>query len=226
MSSSLGLHELQDARLHYLSEFAQTHVHWVNDAIQPSNLLLPPSLPILNLSHHQGLFQWVGSSPQVVKVLELQLQHQSLQWISSVQSLSHVQLFATPWTAACQAFLSITHSQSLLKLISIELVMASNHLILYHPLLPPSIFPSIRVSSNESVFHIIWPKYWSFSFSISPSNEYFRLISFRMDWFDLLAVQGTLKSLFHSIVQKHQFFGAQLCLWSNSHIHTRLLEKP
>ena len=106
-----------------------------------------------------------------------------------------MQLFATPWTAACQAFLSITNSQSLLKLISIELVMASNHLILYHPLFLPSIFPSIRVSSNESVFHISWPKYWSFSFSISPSNEYFRLISFRMDWLDLLPVQGTLKSL-------------------------------
>ena len=116
---------------------------------------------------------------------------------SSVQLLSHVWLFATPWTAACQASLSVTNSWSLLKLISIESVMPSNRLIPCHPLLLlPSIFPSIRVFSNESVLHIRWPKYWSSSFSISPSNEYSGLISFRMDWFDLLAVQGTLKSLF------------------------------
>ena len=105
-------------------------------------------------------------------------------------------LFATPWTAARQASLSFTNSWSLLKLISIELVRPSNHLILCHPfLLLPSIFPSIRVFSNKSVFHIRWPKYWSFSFSVSPSNEYSRLISFRMDWLNLLTVQGTLKSL-------------------------------
>ena len=110
--------------------------------------------------------------------------------------LSHVHLFMTPWTAACQASLSITNSQSLLKLMSIELVMLSNLLILCHPLpLLPSIFPSIRVFSNESVLHIRWPKYWNFSFSINPSNEYSGLFSFRMDWLDLLAVQGTLKSL-------------------------------
>ena len=116
--------------------------------------------------------------------------------ISSVQSLSRVRLFVTPWTAACQASLSITNSQSLPKLMSIESVMPSNHLILCHPLLLlPSIFPSIRVFSNESALHIRWPKYWSFSFSISPSNEHPGLISFRMDWLDLLAVQGTLKSL-------------------------------
>ena len=115
---------------------------------------------------------------------------------SSVQSLSHVQLFATPWTAACQYSLSITTSWSLLKLMSIESVMPSNHLILCRPLLlPPSIFPSIRVFSNESVLRFRWPKYWSFSFSISPSNEYSGLISFRMDWLDLLTVQRTLKSL-------------------------------
>ena len=115
---------------------------------------------------------------------------------SSVQLLSHVELFATPWTAARQASLSITNSQSLLKLMSIESVMLSNHPILCRPLLlPPSIFPSIRVFSNESVLYIRWLKYWSFSFSISPSNEYSGLISFRMDWLDLLAVQGTLKSL-------------------------------
>ena len=114
----------------------------------------------------------------------------------SVQSLSHVRLFVTPWTAACQVTLSITNSCSLLKLMSIESVMPSNHLILCHPLLlPPSVFPRIRVFSNESVLHIRWPKYWSFSFSISPSNEYSGLISFRIDWLYLLAVQGTLKSL-------------------------------
>ena len=115
---------------------------------------------------------------------------------SSIQLLSHVQIFATPWTAARQAFLSITNSQSLLKLMPIESVRPSNHLILCCPLLLlPSIFPSIRVFSSESVLLIRWPKYWTFSFSISPSNEYSGLISLRMDWLDLLAVQGTLKSL-------------------------------
>ena len=136
---------------------------------------------------------------------------------SSVQSLSHVWLFVTPWTAAHQASLSITNSQSLLKLMSIESVMPSNHLILCHPLLLlPSIFPSIRVFSNEPVLCIRWPKYWSFSFSISPSSEYSRLISFRMDWLDLLAVQGTLKSLLQhhsskaSILWHSTFFMVQL----------------
>ena len=115
---------------------------------------------------------------------------------SSVQLLSRVRLFANPWTAACQASLSITNSRSSPKLMSIVTVMPSNHLILCRPLLLlPSIFPSIRVFSNESVLHIWWPKYWSFSFSISPSNEYSGLISFRIDWLDLLVVQGTLKSL-------------------------------
>ena len=117
--------------------------------------------------------------------------------VSSVQSLSRVRLFATPWIAAHQAFLPITNSQSLLKLMSIESVMPSNHLILCHPLfLPPSIFPRIRVFSKESALRIKWPKYWSLSFSISPSNEYSGLISFRMDWLDLLAVHGTLKESF------------------------------
>ena len=112
---------------------------------------------------------------------------------SSVQLLSCVRLFATPWAAACQAFLSFTISWSFLKVMSIESVMPSNHLILCHPLLLlPSIFPSIRVFSNKSALRIRWPKYWSFSFSISPSNEHSGLISFRMDWLDLLAVQGTL----------------------------------
>ena len=118
------------------------------------------------------------------------------QSVSSVQSLSHIQLFVTTWTAAHQASLSITNSQSLLKLISIKLVMPYNHLIFCRPLLLlPSIFPSIRVFSSESVLLIRCPEDWSFSFSISPSNEYSGLISFRIDWFDLLAVQGTLKCL-------------------------------
>ena len=139
---------------------------------------------------------------------------------SSVQSLNCVQLFVTPWTAACQASLSITNSRSLLKLMSIELVMPSNHLILCHPLLlPPSIFPSIGLFSNESALCIRWPKYWSFSFSISPSKEYSGLISFRVDWLDLLAVHGTLKSLLQhhsskaSVLQCSAFFIV-------SHIHT------
>ena len=113
----------------------------------------------------------------------------------SVQLLSRVRLFATPCTAARQASLSITNSRSSLRLVSIESVMPSSHLILCRPLLPPSILPSIRVFPNESALHIRWPKYWSFSFSISPSNEHSGLISFRMDWLDLLAVQGTPKSL-------------------------------
>ena len=114
---------------------------------------------------------------------------------SSVQPLSHVQLLVTPWTVARQASLSITNSQSSFKFMSIESVMPSNDLTFCRPLLLPSIFPSIRVFSNESVLRIRWPKYWSFSFSISPSNEYLGLISFRMDWLDLLAVQGILKNL-------------------------------
>ena len=138
-------------------------------------------------------------------------------FLSSVQWLSRVRLFATQWTTARQASLSITNSQSLLKLMFIESVMPSNHLILCRPLLlPTSIFPSIRVFSNESVLHSRWPKYWSFSFNISPSNEHSGLISFRMDWLDLLAVQGTLKSLLQhlsskaSILQHSAFFIVQL----------------
>ena len=129
-----------------------------------------------------------------------------------MQSPSHVRLFATLWTAALQASLSITNSLSLLKLMSIESVMPCNHLTLCHPLLLlPSIFPSSRVFSNESVLHIRWPKYWSFSFSISPSNEYSGLISFRMDWFDLES-KGFSRVFSNTAVQKHQFFGTQLCL--------------
>ena len=146
---------------------------------------------------------------------------------TSVQSLSRVQLFATPWTAACQASLSITNFWSLHKFMSIKLVMPSNHLIPCHTLfLLPSILPSIRVISNESVLSIRWPKYWSFSFSNSPSNEHSRLISFRVDWFDLLAVQGTLKSLLQHHISKASIFSTQVSLQSSSHIHTRLLEKP
>ena len=136
---------------------------------------------------------------------------------SSVQSLSHVRLFATPWITACQASLSITNSWSLPKLMSIELVMPSNHLILCQPLLLlPSIFPNIRVFSNGSALRIRWPKYWSFSFNISPSSEHPGLISFRMDGLDLLEVQGTLKSLFKyhsskaSILLHSAFFIVQL----------------
>ena len=135
---------------------------------------------------------------------------------SSIQSLSHVQLFATPWTVARQASLSITNSRSLLRLMPIESVMPSNHLILCRPLLLlPSIFPSIRVFSSESGLHIRWPKYWSFSLSISPSNEHPGLISFIMAWLDLLAVQGTLKSLLQhrskaSILWRSAFFTVQL----------------
>ena len=140
--------------------------------------------------------------------------------ISSVQLFCHVWLFGTPWTAACQAFLFITNSRSLLKLMSIESVLPSNHLIsLVIPFFHLQSFPA---SGNESTLCIRWPKYWSFSFSISPYNKYSGLIPFKMDWLDLLAVQGTLKSL----LQKHQFFSTQLSLKSNSHIHTWLLEKP
>ena len=141
--------------------------------------------------------------------------------------LSRVWLFETPLTAVCQTSLSITNSQSRPKPIYIESVIPSSHRILCRPLLLlPSIPPSIRVFSNESTLHIRWPKYWSFSFSISPSNEHPGLISFRMDWLDLVAVQQTLKSLLQITVQKHQFFGAQLSSQSNSHIHTWPLEKP
>ena len=125
----------------------------------------------------------------------------SFKGIGSVQLLSRVQRSGTPWTAANQASLTITNTQSLHKLISVELVIPNNHLILSHPLLLPSIFPSIRVFSNQSALRIRWPKYWSFSFNISPSSEHPGPISFRMDWLDLLAVQGTLKSL----LQHHSY---------------------
>ena len=147
--------------------------------------------------------------------------------LNSVQSLSHVWLFVTPWTALCKASLAVTNSCSLLKLMSIKSVMPSNHLFLCCPLLLlPSILPSIRMFSNESVLCIRWPKYCNFSFSISPSNEYSGLISFRMDYLISLKSKRLSRVSSNSQVQKHQFFGAQLSLWSNAHMHTWLLEKP
>ena len=174
---------------------------------------------------HQGGRTYVSLGPILGELLKTDLiqlrvpreaQNHSVQF-SSVQLLSRVQLFETPWTAAHQASLSITNSQSLPKLISIQSVMPSNHLILCLPLfLLPSMFPSIRVFSNKSALCIRWPKYWSFNFSISPSNEHPGLISFRIDWLDLLAFQGTLKSLLQhhsskaSILQCSAFFIVQL----------------
>ena len=151
--------------------------------------------------------------------------HTDTQLSRSVQFSSVPQscLFAAPWTAAHQASQSITKSRSLLKLMSIESVMPSNHLILCGPLLLLSMFPSIRVFSNESILPIRWPKYWSFSFSIRHSNEHPGLISFRMGWLDLLAVQGLSRVFSNTTVQKHQSFSAQFSLWSCSHIHTWLL---
>ena len=141
----------------------------------------------------------------------------SVQFSHSVVCLT----LSTPWTEARPASLSITHSQSLLKLMSIESVMPSNHHILSRPLLlPPSTFPRIRIFSDESALLIRWQKYWSFSFSISPSNEYSGLISFGIDWLDLLAVQGVSRVFSNTTVQKHQFISAQLSSQSNSHIHT------
>ena len=140
---------------------------------------------------------------------------------SLVQSLSHVRLFATLWTTAHQASLSITNSRSSLRLMSIKSVMPSSHLILFRPLLLlPTIPPSIRVFSNELTLRMWWPKDWSFSFSISPSKEHVGLVSFRMDWMDRLQSKGLSKVFSNNTVQKHQFFGTQLSLQSNSHIHT------
>ena len=177
----------------------------------PPNAQMIPELPSAQLG--EEVFR---GCPQN-QICDFQRARSSWIQFSSVQSLSPVRLFATPWTAAHQASLSITNSRSLLKLMSIKSVMPSNHLILCRPLLlPPSIFPSIRVFSNESVLHIWWPKYWDFNFNISPSNEYSGLISFRMDWLDLLEVQGTLKSLLQhhsskaSILRRSAFFMVQL----------------
>ena len=145
--------------------------------------------------------------------MALQLEQFVVIVVAVLQSFSRVLLFVTPWTAGCQASLSFTISRSLLKLMAIELVMPSNHLILCHPfLLLTSIFPSIRVFSNELTLHIRWPKYWSFSFSFSPFNEYSGLISFSMDLLDFLASKGLSRVFSNTTVQKHQFFGTQLSL--------------
>ena len=191
----------------------------------PTRLLCSWDFPGKNtgVSSHsllQGIFPAQGSNPGLLHCRQIlyhvSQQGRSLVKFSSIQSLSRVRLFATPWIAACQASLSITNSQSPPKPMSIESGMPSSHLILCHPLLVlPPISPSIRVFSNESTLHMRWPKYWSFSFSISPSSEHPGLI-FRMDWLDLLAVQGTLKSLLQhqsskaSILQHSAFFIVQL----------------
>ena len=176
----------------------------------------------------QSLRTWIGSWGSTFDSYTVcRRQPQEEVQFHTVQSLSHVRLFATPWITACQASLSITNSRNSLKLMSIESVMPSSHLILCRPLLLlPPIPPSIKVFSNESTLHMRWPKYWSFSFSISPSSEHPGLISFRMDWLDLLAVQGTLKIFSNTTVQKYQFFGTQPSSQSNSHIHTWPQEKP
>ena len=174
---------------------------------------------LLSFTNHLPYWCAHGSETCEIRTIPLGFYIGSVQFSCSVMSDS-----ATPWTAACQDSLSITNSRSLLKLMSIESVMPSNHLILCHPLLLLSIFPGIRVFSSESILHIRWPKYWSFSFNISPTNEYSGLISFRMDWLDLFAVQGTLKSLFQhhsskaSILQHSAFF---IVLFSHPYMTTR-----
>ena len=166
------------------------------------------------------MYNYKGEVDQVSKAALYAAFYFHWDLISSVQSLSHVRHFVTPWTAARQASLSITNFQSLLKLMSIESMIPFNSLILYCPfLLLPSIFPSIRVFSNESVHRIRWPKYWSFSFSISPSNEYSELISFRMDWLDLLAGQGTLKSLLQHHSSKASFQCSAVFVIQLSHLY-------
>ena len=176
--------------LQHMHKFARFYLCW-NISILKSNVIA--EIPLLFKVIY---FLMVYLHSEICILFHRKCCDSTCPQFSSVQSLSRVQLFATPWTVALLASLSITNSQSLFKLMSIESVMPSNHLILWHPLLlMPSIFPSFRVFSNESVLHVRWPKYWSFSFSIGPSKEHPRLISFRMDWLDLLAVQGTLKSL-------------------------------
>ena len=174
---------------------------------------------MFHFSHQPNYQSWILIKSLILYLMfadkfiepSLQLSFCPTSQFSSVQLLSCIWLFATPWTAAHQASLSITNSQSPPKPMSIESVMPSNHVIFCCLLLLlPSIFPSIRVSSNGSALHIRWSKYWSFSFNISPSNEHPGLISFRMDWLDRLAIQGTLKSLLQITVQKHQFLGVQL----------------
>ena len=205
MSDSLWPHGLQHNRLPCPSPTPRACsnpclLHWQADSSSLSDLgsIIENYLPLNNNSARVGKWSLTHTflSPAPRRVGRGGFPSEPAVQFSSVQSLSRVQLFATPWTAAQQASLSITNSWSLLKFKSIEFMIPFNHLIPCRPLLLlPSIFPSIRVFSNESALRIRWPKYWSFSFSISPSNEYSGLISFRMDWLDLLAVQGTLKSL-------------------------------
>ena len=217
--------------LYHLPEFAQIHAHWVGDVIYQlilcRPLLLSPSVfPSIRVFSNESALciRWpkywnfsfsISASSEYSGLISFRIDWFDLLAVqfSSVQLLSRVRLFATPWITARQASLPITNSQNLPKLMSIESVMPSNHLILCHPLLLlPSIFPSIRVFSNESALHIRWPKYWSFSFNISPYNEHPGPISLRMDWLDLLAVQGTLKSLLQhhsskaSVLRRSAFF--------------------
>ena len=182
-------------------------------------------LPFLNPAWTSGNSHFTYCWSLAWRILSITLLECAVQF-SSVQSLSRVRLFVTPWIAARRASLSITNSRSSVRLTSIKSVMPSSHLILCCRLLLPPIPTTIRVFSNESTLHMRWPKYWSFSFSIIPSKELPGLISFRMDWLDLLAVQGTLKSLSNTTVKKHQFFGAQPSSQSTSHIHTWPQEKP
>ena len=206
--------------LYCLLEVVQTHVHW---EVMPSNqfMLCQHSSPAL-------IFPSIGefSNELVLHIRRPKYWGFSFS-ISSVQLLSSVQLFVTPWTAACQVSLSITNSWSLLKLMSIKLVIPSNHLTLCHPLLLlPSILPRIGVFSKESFLCIRWPKYWSFGFHISPSNEYSGLISLGWTGWISLQSKGLSRVFSNTTDQKHQFLSTQLSLWSNSHIHTWPLEKP
>ena len=200
--------------------------HWTTRKV-PNSFLLSSRLTVTGVlpQHHSYVISY-GNNFWIWK-LSFFFTHTSLSGssFSSVQSVSHVQLSATLWIAARQASLSITNSWSSPKLMCIESMMPSSHLILCHPLLLlPSIPPSIRVFSNESTLHMRWPKYWSFSLSISPSNEHPGLVSFRLDGVSLQS-KG-LSRVSSTTVQKHQFFGAQLSSQSNSHIHTWPLEKP
>ena len=231
---------------HSLPQFTQTHVHWVGDGIQPTHPLSSASPPAFNLSQNQGLFQWVGSLHQVAKVLEFQLQHQSFQWTFRmftvrtvqntnstpvlghvflvVQLLGHFRLFVI-WRLYQTRLFCSPLSLSLLKLMPVRKVMPSLHPILWHPiLLLPSFFPGIEFFSNKLAL-IRWPRDWSFRFTISPFNEYSGLVSFKIDWFDLLAVQGSSRVFSSTIVRKYQFFGAQPSL-SSSHHMIFLLSHP
>ena len=230
---------------------SNTQEVWTGDiAREPRDLLGGEGLQFWCLLFWGSVFLWQGSSPDRDKRSrenprklwkEIYPKDESIwtkDWYlthflvgvgdlsQSVQSFSHVRLLVTPRIATWQASLSITNTQSLFKLMSIESVMPSNHLILWGPLhLLPSIIPSIRVFSNESILRIRWPKYWSFSFSISPSNEYSGLISLGWTGWISLQSKGLSRILSNTTLQKHQFFGTQLSLYSNFHIHTWLLEK-